>query len=116
MEARNAPQKDNFPIFHMYSSTSQQWTSQVVLVVKNLSANAEDMRHRFDPGMGRFFGEGLGNPPQYSCLENPMDRGACWAIVHSVAKSWTQLMELIMHLTSWQGLGDNLSWERHGFI
>ena len=39
------------------------------------------------PGLGRFPGEGNGNPPQYSCLENPMDRGACWAIVHGVAKS-----------------------------
>ena len=34
-------------------------------------------------------GEGMGNPLQYSCLENPMDRGAWWAIVHRVAKSWT---------------------------
>ena len=65
------PRKDNFPIFHMYSSTSQ-----VVQVVENPSANAEDMRRRFDPGTGRSFGEGLGNPPQYSCLENPKDRGA----------------------------------------
>ena len=36
-----------------------------------------------------FFGEGNGNPLQYSCLENPMDRGAWWATVHRVAKSWT---------------------------
>ena len=36
-------------------------------------------------------GEGNGNPLQYSCLENPMDRGAWWAAVHGVAKSWTQL-------------------------
>jgi len=34
--------------------------------------------------------EGNGNPLQYSCLENPMDRGAWWAIVHAVTKSWTQ--------------------------
>ena len=34
-------------------------------------------------------GEGNGNPVQYSCLENPIDRGASWAIVHGVAKSWT---------------------------
>ena len=43
------------------------------------------------PGSGRFPGEGNGNPLQYSCLENPMDRGAWWASVHGVAKSQTQL-------------------------
>ena len=36
------------------------------------------------PGLGRSPGEGHGNPPQYSCLENPMDRGAWWATVHEV--------------------------------
>ena len=40
------------------------------------------------PGSGRFPGEGNGNPLQYSCLENPMDRGAWWTTVHGVAKSW----------------------------
>ena len=45
------------------------------------------------PGMGRSPGEGDGNPFQYSCLENPMDRGACWATVHGVPKSWTQLSD-----------------------
>ena len=43
------------------------------------------------PGLGRSPGEGNGNPLQYSCLENPMDAGAWWAIVHGVAKSRTQL-------------------------
>ena len=48
------------------------------------------------PGLGRIPGEGNGNPLQYSCLENPMDRGpmdiAAWrATVHGVAKSWTRL-------------------------
>ena len=41
------------------------------------------------PGLGRSPGEGNGNPLQYSCLENPMDRGARWATVHEVAKSRT---------------------------
>ena len=41
------------------------------------------------PGLGRSPGEGNGNPLQDSCLENPMDRGACWTTVHSIAKSWT---------------------------
>ena len=45
------------------------------------------------PGSGRSPGEGNGNPFQYSCLENPMDGGACWATVHGVAKSWTRLSD-----------------------
>ena len=43
------------------------------------------------PGSGRSPAEGNGNPLQYSCLENPMDRGAWRAIAHGVAKSWTRL-------------------------
>ena len=45
----------------------------------------------FIPGSGRTPGEGNGNPLQYSCLENPVDRGVWQATVHGVAKSWTQL-------------------------
>ena len=40
-------------------------------------------------GFGRSLGEGNGNPLQYSCLGNPMDRGAWWATVHGVIKNWT---------------------------
>ena len=66
--------------------------SQVVLVVKNLPANAGDTRDvGFIPGSARSPGRGNGNPLQYSCLENPMDRGAWWATVHGVAKSQTGL-------------------------
>ena len=69
--------------------------SQVTLVVKNLLANAGDMRDTGStPGSGRFPGEGHGNPLQYSCLENPIDRGAWWAIVHGFEKSLTQLKRL----------------------
>ena len=51
------------------------WASQVVLVVKNLTANAGDVRHAgLIPGWGRFRGGGHGNPLQYSFLDNPMDR------------------------------------------
>ena len=45
------------------------------------------------PGLGRSPGEGNGNPLQYSCLENSMDRGAWQATVHRVPKSWTQLSD-----------------------
>ena len=49
-------------------------------------------------GLGRSLGEGHGNPFQYSCLENPMDRGACWAAVHRVTESQTQLKRLNIHI------------------
>ena len=63
-------------------------------VVKNPAANAGDTRDMgLIPGLGRSPGEGNGNPLQYSCLENPMDRGAWWAVVLGVANSQTQLID-----------------------
>ena len=60
-------------------------------VVKNLPAKAGDTRDvRSIPGSGRSYGGGNGNPLQYSCLENPMDRGAWQVMVHGVAKSQTR--------------------------
>ena len=49
------------------------------------------------PGLGRSPGEGNGNPLQYSCLENPMDREAWRAMIYRVAKSWAQLKQLSTH-------------------
>ena len=69
----------------------QSWASQETLVVKNLPANAGDVG--LFPGLGRPLGGGHGNPLQYSFLENPMDRGAWWATVHGVIKSWTRLSD-----------------------
>ena len=64
--------------------------SKVVLVVKNPPVNAGDIRDLDSiPGSRRSPGGGHGNPLQCSCLENPMDKGACQAIVHRVAKSQT---------------------------
>ena len=61
--------------------------SQVALVVKNPPANAGDIRDMDSiPGLGRSPGGEHGNPLQYSYLENAMDRGACWATEHGVAK------------------------------
>jgi len=59
------------------------------------------------PGLGRSPGEGNGNPLQYSYLENPMDRGAWWATVHGVSKSWTQLSDFTC--TFFQGFPDGAS-------
>ena len=61
-------------------------------VVKNPLANVGDTGDSvLIPGSGQSPGEGNGNPLQYSCLENSMDRGAWWATVHGVAKSQAQL-------------------------
>ena len=70
-----------------HGSYYHSWASQVALVVKNPPVNAGDLRDvGLLPGSGRSLGEGCGNPLQYSCLENPTDRGAWWAIVHGVAE------------------------------
>ena len=68
------------------------------LEVKNLPANAGDKRDVGSiPGSGRSPRGGHGNPLQYSCLENPMDRRAWSAVVHRVAKSQTRLKQLSTH-------------------
>ena len=68
--------------------------SQVALVVKNLHANAGDIRDASSiPGLGRSLGEGKGQPLQYSGLENSMD-----FVVHGVAKSWTRLSNFTLNV------------------
>ena len=75
-------ERSGYPLQYCYRA------SQVVLVVKNLPVNARDTRDAgLSPGLGRSPGGGHSNPLQYSCLENPMDRAAWWAKIHSVAKS-----------------------------
>ena len=65
---------------------------KLVLVVKNPPDNAGDGGDAgLISGSGRSPGGGHGNPLQYCCPENPMDRGAYWAKVHGVTKSWTRL-------------------------
>ena len=72
--------------------------SQVALVAKNLSAKAGDIWDAGSiPGSGRSPGGRHDNPLQYSCPENPMDRGAWWAMVHRVTKSQTWLKLLSTH-------------------
>ena len=67
---------------HTYISASH--------VGKESIASARDTGHvGLILGLGRPPGEGNGNPLQYSCLENPIDRGAWWNIAHEVTKSWT---------------------------
>ena len=62
---------------------------------KELPASAGDVRATvLMSGLGRSPGGELGNPLQYSFLENSVDRGACWATVPEIAKSWTRLKQL----------------------
>ena len=71
----------------LWGLTWRSGPSQVAPVVKNLPANAGEERDvALIPGLGRSPGGGYGNPLQYSCLENPMDRGALQATVHRVAQ------------------------------
>ena len=79
------------PFLYLYGV---RWASQVALVVKNLLANAGDMRLGFNPWVGRSPAGGRGNPFQYACLENPMDRGAWRATVRGVTNSRTGLKRL----------------------
>ena len=74
-------------VSHIAGRRFTVWATREVLVVKKLPANARDIGDWW----GRSLGKGNGNPLQYSCLENPMDRGAWWATVHGVTKSWTRL-------------------------
>ena len=80
------------------SAQYSSWAFQVALVVKNLPASAGDTRDMdLTPGSGRSPGGGHGNPLQCCCLENPMDRGAWWATVYGVAKSW-DMTEATQHI------------------
>ena len=82
----------------IYSSPSRLGASQEALVIKNLPVYAGDMGDSGSiPSLGRFPGGGHGNPLQYSCLENSMDRQAWWTTVHKVSQSKTSLKQLSMH-------------------
>ena len=70
-------------------SMKNRWASQVVLVINNPPANADITDTGSVPGSGRSPRGEHGNLLQYSCLENPTDRGTWWATVHGVVKSWT---------------------------
>ena len=85
-------------------------------MVKNLLANAGDTGDAGSvPGLGRSPGEGNGNPLQYSCLGNPMDRGAGWATVFGVTKSQTQL-SIVKAAQLCPTLGDSMDYTVHGFL
>ena len=72
----------------MHGCVALSWVSLVAQLIKNPPANEGDTNDTCSIlGLGRFLGEGNENPLQYSCLENSMDRGAWWTIVHGATKS-----------------------------
>ena len=87
-------------------------------VVKKPPTIARDSRDLGSiPGSGRSPGEGNGNPLQYSCLENPMDRGAWWATVHRVTKSWRWLRDYIhRHVLLTRSCVKSLSHDPHSLL
>ena len=92
--------ESNFDVIRKNSLLGSR-ASQAALVVKNPLATAGDKRGMGSiPGLGRSPGGGHGNLLQYSCLKNPMDRGASgggWATGHRVAQSWTQQKQRSTH-------------------
>ena len=79
-------------IIYVFKELISQWQGFLGgLDGKDSARDAEDLGSF--PGLGRSPGKGNSNPLQYSCLENPMDRGAWWAAVHEVTKSWTRLSD-----------------------
>ena len=88
----------NVPVIHMlhwcsWSNIFAFWGFVGDSDGKESACNGGDLG--LIPRLGRSTGEGNGNPLQYSCLENPMDRGAWQARVHGVTKSWTWLSTLL---------------------
>ena len=88
-----------FALITIYIWPIYIYASRVVLVVKNLPASSGDIRDVGSfPGLERSPEGGHGNPLQYSCLENPMNRGVWQATVHGIAESQTQLKRLSVYI------------------
>ena len=85
-------------------------SSQQPGVLSGICAVAEHTRATLRAFLAMGRGEGNGNPLQYSCLENPVDRGAWWAAVHRVAQSQTRLKRLSMHACTGEGNGNPLQY------
>ena len=83
---------------YLYTHT-HTWTFQVALSGKKPACQYRRQKRRgFNPWAGRSPGGGHGHPLKYSCLENPMDRGAWWATVHRVTKIQTRLLHTYIHI------------------
>ena len=78
------------------AATFSKWASQMALVVEN-SPTRRHKRCGLDPWVGKIPSGGHGSPLHYSCLEDPVDRQAWWAIVRRVTRNWTQLKQFRTH-------------------
>ena len=107
-ESGGLPSMGSHRVGHDWSNlAAAAGASQVVLVVKKSPANAGDTRDRsLIPGLERYPGGGNGNLLKYSCLKNPMDRGAWQATIHGVTKSLTRLKQLSRHTRKIQKLAN----------
>ena len=87
--------KQNYTTTYLYTTTFFGFPGGSE--VKASACNAGDLG--LIPGLGKYPGEGNGNPLQYSCLKNPMDGGAWWTTVHGVAESRTRLSDFTLTFT-----------------
>ena len=87
-------------LYHINNGTQSAIHFSGVSDGEEFTCNAEDLDST--PGLGRSPEGGHGNWLQYSCLENPMNRGAWWATILRVAKSWTRLEQLSMNTGRWK--------------
>ena len=95
------------PIPGILQARILEWVAIAFSAKTELTLQHHFMTHKWE-AIERGFGEGNGNPLQYSCLENPVDRGAWWAAVHRVTQSWTRLNQLSMHACLGEGNGNPL--------
>ena len=84
-----ANEENSYNSGHSVKNIQKQFCGKLILLCSANSGDTGDMG--LIPRSGRSPGEGNGNPLQYSCLENPRDRGAWWGTIHKVTKSWTRL-------------------------
>ena len=91
----------------MWVSIRKQW---VILAILNVSTSGSGLGIWVLACGSQEPGEGIGSPLQYSCLENPMDRGAWWAAVHGIAPSQTQVKRLSMYTCIGEGNGNPLQY------
>ena len=104
----------NSQIWNFGESSSEKSEDQGSLLLWYLEATFQALTNATEMNLFTvsqlLVGEGNGNPLQYSCLENPVDRGAWWAAVHGVTHSWTWLMRLSMPACIGEGNGSPLQY------
>ena len=96
--------------FSLWSNARPYMTTRKTIALIRWTFVGKVMSLLFNMLSRLVIGEGNGNPLQYSCLENPVNRGAWWAAVCRVAQSWTRLKQLTMHACIGEGNGNPLQY------